>query len=157
MLSTDTHTSNRVPERRNRSRDLIKAMVVARKETLSLYSRLGELQPTGSNTAAVFDLLQRFCQALIDYTARAHFQLYRHIEEKTERRTEVLDIAERIYPRIAELTQTIVDFNDKYDCEPHADNLKNLSDDLSQLGMALSDRIALEDQLIKVLCRDCIV
>lgn len=157
MLSTDTNTSNRVPERRNRSRDLIKAMVAARKDTLSLYSRLGELQPNGSNTAAVFDLLQRFCQALIDYTARAHFQLYRHIEEKTERRTEVLDIAERIYPRVAELTQTIVDFNDKYDCEAHADNLKNLSDDLSQLGMALADRIELEDQLIKVLCRDCIV
>ncbi len=157
MLSTDAHNSSRVPERRNRSRDLIKAMVVARKDTLSLYSRLGEFQPNGSNTAAVFDLLQRFCQALIDYTARAHFQLYRHIEEKTERRAEVLDIAERIYPRIAELTQTIVDFNDKYDCEPHSDNLKKLSDDLSQLGMALADRIELEDQLIKVLCRDCIV
>ena len=157
MLSTDTQSSSRIPERRNRSRDLIKAMVVARKDTLSLYSRLGELQPNGSNTAAVFDLLQRFCQALIDYTARAHFQLYRHIEEKTERRTEVLDIAERIYPRVAQLTQTIVDFNDKYDCDPHSDNLNHLADDLSQLGMALADRIELEDQLIRVLCNECLV
>ncbi len=157
MLSTDTHGSNHVPERRNRSRDLIKAMVSARKDTLSLYSRLGELQPNGSNTDAIFDLLQRFCQSLIDYTARAHFQLYRHVEEKTERRTEVLDIAERIYPRISELTEAIVDFNDKYDCEVHSDNLRNLSGDLSELGMALADRIKLEDQLIKVLCRDCIV
>ena len=157
MLSTDTHSSSHIPERRNRSRDLIKAMVSARKDTLSLYSRLGELQPNGSNTAAVFDLLQRFCQSLIDYTARAHFQLYRHVEEKTERRTEVLDIAERIYPRISELTQAIVEFNDKYDCEAHTDNLRDLSEDLSNLGLALADRITLEDQLIKVLCRECIV
>jgi regulator of sigma D len=157
MLSTDTHTTARVPERRNRSRDMIKAMVVARKDTLSLYARLGELRPNGSNTASVFDLLQRFCQALIDYTARAHFQLYQHIEEKTERRAEVLEVAERIYPRIAELTQVIVDFNDKYDCEPHADNLRQLATDLSELGAALKNRVELEDQLIKVLCRDCVI
>lgn len=155
MLSTDTHSSARIPERRNRSRDLIKAMVAARKETLSLYSQLADLQPQGF-TESVFGLLQGFCQALIDYTARAHFQLYQHIEEKTERRTEVLHIAERIYPRIVEITDTIVDFNDKYDCEPHSDNLNNLAKDLSELGMALADRIELEDQLIKVLCNECV-
>lgn len=157
MLSTDTHTSTQVPERRNRSRDMIKAMVVARKDTLSLFMRLCDLRPDGSNTTAVFDLLQRFCQALIDYTARAHFQIYQHIEEKTERRIEVLEVAERIYPDIAELTQTIVDFNDKYDCEPHADNLRQLTADLALLGSALKRRVELEDQLIKVLCRDCVL
>lgn len=157
MLSTDTHTSAHVPERRNRSRDMIKAMVMARKDTLTLYTRLCELRPDGSNTSAVFDLLQRFCQALIDYTARAHFQIYQHIEEKTERRAEVLEVAERIYPNIAELTQTIVDFNDKYDCEPHADNLRQITVDLAELGAALKQRVELEDQLIKVLCRDCVI
>lgn len=157
MLSTDTHTGTQVPERRNRSRDMIKAMVVARRDTLSLFTRLCDLHPDGGNTSTVFDHLQRFCQALIDYTARAHFQIYQHIEEKTERRAEVLVIAERIYPRIAELTQAIVDFNDKYDCEPHADNLRQLTGDLAALGLALKKRVELEDQLIKVLCRDCIL
>jgi len=92
--------------------------------------------------------LQEFCEALVDYTASAHFQLYRFIDEGTERRTKVLDIAEQVYPNIAETTQQILDFNEKYDCEEHCNDLSKLDNDLSHLGEILADRILYEDQVI---------
>ena len=36
-------------------------------------------------------MVRRFCQALVDYAATAHFQLYRYIVENKERRQAVLD------------------------------------------------------------------
>ncbi len=96
-------------------------------------------------------LLQEFCEALVDYTASAHFQMYRYIEEDTERRQSVRDLADEVYPRIAESTQQILDFNEKYDCEDHCDNLTTLDKDLSFLGEALADRIQLEDRMVSLL------
>lgn len=95
--------------------------------------------------------LQEFCEALVDYTAGAHFQLYRFIDEGTERRTKVKEIADQVYPFIAKTTQDILDFNEKYDCEDHCDNLSHLDEDLSKLGEILADRILYEDQIIAAL------
>ena len=61
-------------------------------------------------------------------------------------------LAGEIYPRISDITQSILDFNDKYDCEDHCSNLAELAKDLSNLGELLADRIELEDQLINVMC-----
>ena len=87
----------------------------------------------------------------MDYTASAHFQLYRFIDEGTERRQNVLEISEKVYPNIANTTQQILDFNEKYDCEDHCNNLSSLDDDLSLLGEILADRILYEDQVIEAL------
>ena len=49
------------------------------------------------------------------------------------------------------MTESILDFNEKYDCE-ECENLANLltrlDTDLSKLGEILADRITLEDQII---------
>jgi len=140
-----------VLERRAQSHREIGALVESRTDTLSLLSELASRQPFKPEHSTQ-SLLQNFCESLIDYTASAHFQLYRHIDENKERRVSVREIAEEIYPRIAETTQNILDFNDKYDCEDHCDNLSELASDLSKLGEELADRIELEDQLISVLC-----
>jgi len=138
-------------ERRARSQREIGALVDSRNDTLSLLGELASKQPfTPEHDTQV--LLQNFCESLIDYTATAHFQLYRHIDEDKERREPVLDIADKIYPRIAEITQLFLTFNDKYDCEDHCDDLSQLASELSELGEHLADRIELEDQLINVLC-----
>ena len=76
-----------------------------------------------------------------------------HIDEDKERREPVQKIAGEIYPRISDITQFILDFNDKYDCEDHCSDLAELVDDLSELGEKLADRIELEDRLIQVMCR----
>ena len=63
----------------------------------------------------------------------------------------VLEISEQVYPNIANTTQQILDFNEKYDCEDHCNNLSSLDDDLSLLGEILADRILYEDQVIEAL------
>lgn len=137
-------------ERRADSQKQLQTLVSSRTDTLSLYSRLAANKPFKSNKTTQ-KLLQEFCASLIDYTASAHFQLYRFIDERKERRKPVSDVAEHIYPKIIDSTQQILDFNDKYDCQDHCDHLEHLESDLSTLGVILADRIEMEDQLIDVL------
>lgn len=139
-----------VVERRAQSHREIRSLVETRTDTLALLSELASKQPFKPEHATQ-ELLQDFCESLIDYTATAHFQLYRHIDENKERRVAAREIAEKVYPRISETTQSFLAFNDKYDCEDHCDNLSDLADDLSKLGEELADRIELEDQVIGVL------
>jgi len=135
-------------ERRTRSRDVIQKLVEARTEMLSLYGKLAENHPfqKQEDLKNIGNLLQKFCNSLIDYTAEAHFHLYKHFADNAERRAAVKNVAEEIYARIAEITQSIVDFNDKYSASNVSPNA--LENDLSQLGEILADRIELEDKLI---------
>jgi regulator of sigma D len=142
--------SHAVPERRARSHQEINDLVECRTGALSLYSELASRQPFKPEHETQ-QLLQSFCESLIDYTASAHFQLYRHVDENRERRQPVKDVAESVYPTIADITQKILDFNDKYDCEDHCGDFSHLAEDLSYLGERLADRIELEDRLISVL------
>ncbi|MDH5190350.1 MAG: sigma D regulator [Gammaproteobacteria bacterium] len=135
-------------ERRTRSRELIQKLVDARTDMLTLYGKLAENHPfdKDDDLKSIGKLLQDFCNSLIDYTAEAHFHLYKHFADNAERRQVVKEVAEQIYSRIAEITQTIVDFNDKYTKDTTSP--EELEQDLSKLGEKLADRIELEDQLI---------
>ena len=137
-------------ERRTASIHLIQELVNNRTEMLALYSELAAQHPY-ENDPETLDLLEQFCQALIDYTAEAHFRLYRYIDEGRERRRAVLRVADRVYPSIVTTTQAILDFNDKYDFGDRTPDLSELERDLSELGERLADRIELEDQVIRVL------
>jgi len=137
-------------ERRAQSHREIDALVDTRTDTLSLLGELASKQPFKPEQDTQ-TLLQNFCESLIDYTATAHFQLYRHIDENKERRVSAREIAEEVYPRISETTQSFLAFNDKYDCEDHCDNMSELATDLSKLGEELADRIELEDKVVAVL------
>jgi regulator of sigma D len=132
---------------RRRSMVMIQRLVGARTEMLSLYTLLARQKPF-NDIADVQMLLQEFCQSLVDYTANAHFQLYRYFAENNERRKEIYDVAVDIYPKVLKMTNTILDFNDKYDCGDHCSHFNNLENDLSGLGEVLADRIEMEDQLI---------
>ena len=136
-------------DRRVRSASQINKIVDARNEMLSLFGELIAKRPFVTEST-VPTLLQQFCQALVDYTAHAHFQLYRHFAEKRERRVSVSKVADQIYPEVLIITQAILDFNEKYDCEDHCEGLSSLDQDLSALGEKLADRIELEDRLIAV-------
>lgn len=134
-------------DRRASSNDKLKTLLETRTETLALFSQLAGMRPYKADHD-VQTVVQEFCETLVDYTASAHFQLYRYIEEGAERRGEVRELAEKIYPNIAASTRFILDFNEKYDCEDHCDNLSELDGDLSKLGEVLADRFADEDQII---------
>jgi regulator of sigma D len=140
-------TSPASAERRYAAKTKLHALMESRTETLALFNQLAGFRPFKPDHEVQM-ALQEFCEALVDYTASAHFQLYRFIDEGTERRTKVLKIAEQVYPNIAETTQQILDFNEKYDCEEHCNDLTKLDSDMSSLGEILADRILYEDQVI---------
>jgi len=140
-------TENVLQERRIDSYNLIQELVDVRSKVFSRYSDLAA-NHSAEDATLMTEMLELFCQALIDYTADAHFRLYRFIDEKKERRHQVVAIADKVYPDIVATTQTILDFNEKYDFEDREPNLESLKTDLSQLGECLADRIELEDQVI---------
>jgi regulator of sigma D len=143
-------TNQASTERRHAAQTKLTTLLESRRDTLSLYNHLAGLRPFKPEQV-VKQALQEFCEALVDYTASAHFQLYRFIDEGKERRTNVLDIADKVYPPIAETTQQILDFNEKYATDEHCNHLEALDTDLSQLGEILADRILYEDQIIAAL------
>lgn len=145
-----TTSSAPVVERRTTSHQMIKKFVEERTQLLSLYSDLAATHPY-KDLSSVSDILTKFCEALIDYTADAHFRLYRYIDDRRERRGNVLAIASQSYPVILDTTQDILDFNDKYDSDGHEINIDTLEKDLSILGERLADRIAIEDSVIEAL------
>jgi len=146
-----TTTEEHPVERRKGSHEAIAKLIAHRTDMLTLYGELASHRPYHP-TDELLDLLQRFCQALVDYTADAHFRLYRFIETRNERRQSVARIAQTVYPKISVSTQRILDFNDKYDTTEHCkESLKQLEHDLSVLGEHLADRIELEDRLVAAL------
>ncbi len=80
-------------ERRYAAQTKHDTLLESRTETLSLYTQLAALRPFKPDQGVQL-ILQEFCEALVDYTASAHFQLYRFIDEGTERRQNVLEISE---------------------------------------------------------------
>ncbi|MCK5640077.1 MAG: Rsd/AlgQ family anti-sigma factor [Gammaproteobacteria bacterium] len=131
-------------------KEMIEKFVTERTEMLSLYMhtagiKLYEGDHDGDNTEKV---LQEFCQVVLDYVAAGHFILYDRIINGTERRKNIADLARNLYPRIAESTRLVLNFNDKYNCEDHCQIDDSFREDLSSLGEALTGRIELEDQLL---------
>lgn len=138
-------------DRRNQSLADITSLVSSRSETLSLYSGLAEHRPFKDNPN-FSEELKHFCEALIDYTANAHFRLYQHLSENKERRARVLEVADAVYPKIAKTTDEILAFNDRYGDELETtEKVSNVEHDLSSLGEVLADRIEFEDQVIDAL------
>jgi len=142
----------KTPERRTGSQELVKKLVAERTEMLSLYCQLAGLEPYGNGKNArgkhAQELLQKFCQVLVDYIAAGHFSLYERIVNGTERRQQIAGLAEKLYPRIATTTEAALDFNDRYDCGDHCEIGLSFSDELSRLGEELAARIEIEDKLI---------
>jgi len=145
--------SSAAKERRRGSQDLVGKLVTERTEMLATYCRLAGVEPYNANDKTVQTLLQEFCQILVDYVAAGHFAVYERILEGKERLQEVANIAAQVYERIAQSTDMVLDFNDKYDCEDHCTVLDSLSKDLSKLGEELALRIELEDKLLTAMAR----
>lgn len=99
------------------------------------------------------DHLQAFCQKLVDYVSEGHFEIYEQLfREAKEFDDGGIEVAKKLYPKIEEYTQFILDFNDKYISADHVEmNLDSLKGDLSALGEKMTERFEMEDQLIEQL------
>ncbi len=138
-------------ERRSRTLQTVATLVAQRHEVLVLFCRVAGLPPYRGKTLDA-KTMSRFCQLLTDYVAEGHFGLYQRIIEGRERRRGVLRLAEKLYPRIAQTTQAVVDFSDQYATHPNPGSVAELTRTLSELGEQLALRAELEDKLIAELC-----
>lgn len=148
--------SNLASERRDRTRIELKNLVNDRTEMLSQYCLLAGTGETHDTASQELDsdnaLLQEFCENLIDYLAKGHFELYQRINDGEERRQDIIDLAREFYPRIAETTNYAVDFNDEYDKSlKKPGTFDHYGERLSKLGEELAIRFELEDKLINSL------
>lgn len=141
-------------ERRARTRKEIKQLIEERNSVLARYYNLAKHTESPENDLnSTIELLDEFCQELVDYMATGHFELYRRIEEGNERRDEIIKLAERIMPQINITTQIAVAFNDLYDDTSNIDeaSFRLLPKYLAKLGEELATRIDLEDLFINTL------
>jgi len=134
-------------DRRSGTRTLIDKMLSERQRMLVLFERLAGVEPYADELPND-GLLQEFSQILVDYIASGHFGLYERISEGKERRRAIVNLADKLYPRIANTTQVAIEFNDVYERSNGESISGNLSNMLSKLGEELAVRIELEDQLI---------
>lgn len=149
--------SSQVPnERRSRTQKEIKQLIEKRNSVLSQYYNLAKFtEDNDNNLNDTRDLLEDFCQELVDYMAIGHFEIYRRIEEGNERRDEITTLANKIMPRINDTTQVAVAFNDLFEnaSDLKDDVYKQLPTYLAKLGEELATRIDLEDQFIDTLLK----
>ena len=137
-------------DRRGRTREMVRKLLDERQLMLTMFCRVAGLQPFGNANRGT-DLLQEFCQVLVDYSAFGHSEIYERIVAGRERRNQVVEVAREVYPRIAEASEVAVEFNDKYDASTHALDLNQLDRDLGKLGEELAVRIEMEDRIIQAL------
>ena len=140
-------------ERRTRSRNIVEQLEAERAEVLVNFCRVAGIEPyeNSNQQADLAVLLRDFCQIMVDYLAAGHFGLYQRIMDGHERRQDIRQLAEELYPQIAKTTQFALDFNDKYEHETEDAFNDEFSEDLSRLGQALATRIEIEDRLFRAI------
>ena len=92
-------------ERRSRTPSMISNMLDERQQLLSLLLQVSKIEPDNPPESDL-DLLNEFCQVLVDYIASGHFGLYERIIEGRERRKKVSAVAMNIFPKIDEKCET---------------------------------------------------
>ncbi|MDB3936435.1 sigma D regulator [Granulosicoccus sp.] len=143
-------------ERRAKLHNTIAGLIKLRQDVIVSYCKLAGVSSFAARDVEkhkpATDHLRSFCQVMVDYTAMGHFEVYQRIIEGKERRRAVKEVAAEVYPAIAETTDYLVDFNDKYDAiEGDDEELGKMSDDLSRLGEIIAIRSELEDQILAAL------
>lgn len=139
-----------IEERRVQSRRIIESLIASRTETLAQYRHIMNYQPF-EMSETLQEVLEDFCESMVDYTAKAHFNLYSYLDDKKERRGTVLEIADSVYPALVDNTQKMLDFHDKYSSDVSHMECEKLEYCLNSVGELLADRISLEDDVINAI------
>jgi len=130
--------------------DLIDRWLKERQELLVHYCELsGESDFT--QTEALREKFVRLCEVLVDYVSAGHFEIYEQlIQEAREFNDGGLELAAKLYPRITQTTETALNFNDRLDGKALSESdVRELFDQLSELGEILESRFEMEDYLIE--------
>jgi len=98
---------------RNQTNVLIEELLLERKQVWEIYCIVAGINKE-KTTKSMEELVRDFCQLTVDYISLGHFGVYQRILDGNERRKSVLSIAEKVYPKISKATESVLDFNDKY-------------------------------------------
>ena len=127
--------------------NLISQWLEERRLLLAQYGNLANIAPFSAQNTMHRELLRAFCQSMVDYLSRVHFEVF---EKLYQLETFVSQLTSK--SRLEELTKQVefttdhfLDFNDKYLA---TDDLAALSSDLSILGEELAKRFEIEDEVI---------
>ncbi|MBA1273165.1 sigma D regulator [Stutzerimonas azotifigens] len=106
----------------------------------------------GNAEAVTRQMLQRYCEILVDYVSAGHFEIYEQLLNEAEAFGDKrgLELAKQIYPRIEAITEVALAFNDRCETGDCHDS-PGLSSEITRLGQLLHERFELEDCLIEVL------
>ena len=75
-------------DRRKQTSNMVQKLLDERNRVWSSYCSVAGMEPFSSNKP-VDDLVQEFCELLVDYISLGHFGIYQRIVNGTERRGEV--------------------------------------------------------------------
>lgn len=132
---------------------IIDTWLEARQKCVVLYCQLAGLPPYQQEKRSLPEQanITKFCQMLLDYASRGHFEVYEHIIEQSKfDGEESLQKAQDLYERITKTTDIALNFNDKYAENASDKALLDFDKDLSELGQVMEGRFAREDQLLEV-------
>jgi len=125
-----------------------------RQSLLVQYCSLAGLPPYSENRGQLpsIDHIHRFCETLVDYVSAGHFELYDRILAQTnEHDQHAKEVAEQVYPLIAETTEAALAFNDQFGDTDNDSSLTGFDRQLSIIGEAIEQRLELEDRLLQLL------
>ncbi|MBF8778484.1 sigma D regulator [Pseudomonas fulva] len=127
---------------------LIDRWLAERQELVEAYSALRDTKPAFADKAHNGS----FCEILVDYVSAWHFEVCEQLvsEAKAFGDQGALGVAEQLNPRIDDITQIALAFNDN--CEKgECTDAERFARKLAELGSLLDERFELEDCLIEVL------
>jgi regulator of sigma D len=128
----------------------IKHWLEARRVLLITFCELSNVKDFHAENPVQGQLLQTFCQQLVDYISEGHFEIFEQLinEGHLFNDAEALASGKKLLPAIYTLTDLLLDFNDKYLA---TDDLSSLADDLSNLGENMAQRFEIEDNMVNIL------
>lgn len=130
--------------------DLVDSWLNERKQLLVQYCELAGLPPfeRADKALPTKDRVESFCEILMDYISAGHFELFDKIMEECSQEDSNKKLAEEIYPKITETTDSALTFNDYYANISDEDELSGFDQNLAVLGERMEERFELEDQLL---------
>lgn len=130
--------------------DLIDRWLKERQELLVHYCELSGTTDF-SQTEALRDKFVRLCEVLVDYVSAGHFEIYEQLtQEASEFNDGGLELAAKVYPRIEKTTEVALNFNDRLNGQSLSEEeVRDLFQQLSELGETLESRFEMEDFLIE--------
>ncbi len=117
-----------------------------RQTLIVAFTHLCQTPPSEENSNTLQTSLEEFCELLVDYLCRGHFEMYTTLLQEIENcARRLIRIHPTLLDRLLLSTEQARAFDKAYE---DAENFDNLERDLSLLGENLASRFEWEDELI---------